>query len=119
MSTTDATVFDRNVIGFARGWALGWWRYRRCWARRMAACHLTVTYPDGVTETPALQRISLDVGAAAGVDRVRVRMLAGQCPDDWSNRGELLAAAFGVVRVRAFVSGPSLVDLIFWTEVTA
>ncbi|WP_216911310.1 hypothetical protein [Nocardia noduli] len=101
-------TFTRWVTDRARTRFLAWLRYRRRWTRMLSACGLQVTYGEQVA-TPRLA--SVRVGAFT--DRVTVRMLPGQCPDDYTGRTAHLAHAFGVLECRAVVVGPSTVELAF------
>ncbi|MGY4103718.1 hypothetical protein ACW2Q0_29780 [Nocardia sp. R16R-3T] len=101
-------MFERWVTRRARTRFLTWFRYRRRWVKLLTACHLSVTYDDG-TLVPRL--ISVEVGES--VDRLRVRMLAGQCPDDYENRVTHLAHAFGAQQCRATIVAPATVELTF------
>ncbi|RBO97074.1 hypothetical protein [Nocardia puris] len=101
-------MFERWVTSRARHRALAWWRYRRRWTRLLSACHLTISGQDRVL-VPRLLSVELGTGS----DRVRVRMLPGQCPADWENRTDHLAHAFGAAACRATITGPALVELAF------
>ncbi|MFC9434944.1 hypothetical protein [Nocardia sp. NPDC057030] len=90
-------------------WLLGWWRYGRCWARELTACHL-VTRTADVIAIP--ERLRVDVGT--DIDSVLARMLPGQCPADWHCRTLDLAAAFGADHCRAELVGPATVELLFY-----
>lgn len=100
-------TFERWITGRARSRFLTWWRYRRNWVRRMTACGLSMTRGDSVL-IPRLQ--SVQIGAS--VDRLRVRMLEGQCPDDYENRVSHLAHTFGARECRAVIVGPGLFELV-------
>ncbi|MBF6368909.1 hypothetical protein IU469_24785 [Nocardia puris] len=101
-------MFERWVTSRARHRALTWWRYRRRWTRLLTACHLTISDTDRVL-VPRLLSVELGTGS----DRVRVRMLPGQCPADWENRVEHLAHAFGAGACQATITGPAVVELAF------
>ncbi|MEV2226228.1 hypothetical protein AB0E01_41185 [Nocardia vinacea] len=101
-------TFERWITSRARTRFLAWFRYRRRWMRLMTACGLQAIYGDH-TATPRL--IGVRVGAFT--DRVTLRMLPGQCPDDYSSRTAHLAHAFGVLECRATIVGPSRVELAF------
>ncbi|WP_029893568.1 hypothetical protein [Nocardia brasiliensis] len=92
-----------------QGWLLGWWRYGRCWARGLTACHLTIHTADTVTVP---ERLRIDIGS--DIDSVLARMLPGQCPADWHGRTIDLAAAFGADHCRAELVGPATVELLFF-----
>lgn len=101
-------MFERWVTRRARARFLTWWRYRRRWARLMTACGLRMTYDNG-TMVPHL--LSVDIGETS--DRVQVRMLEGQCPNDYENRTEHLAHAFRAQQCRAVLAGPGIYELTF------
>lgn len=101
-------LFARWVTDRARSRFLTWWRYRRTWARLMKACHLTVT-DETRTRTPKL----VAVGIGMATDRVRVRMLEGQCPADYENRVDVIAHAFKADQCHASIVGPATVELVF------
>ncbi|WP_330233966.1 hypothetical protein OHA40_16830 [Nocardia sp. NBC_00508] len=101
-------MFERWVNRRARTRFLTWYRYRRRWAKLMAACHLTIDRDD----RRFIPRL-LDVEIGSAVDRVRVRMLEGHCPADFENRAEHLAHAFGAMECRATITGPGTVELAF------
>ncbi|MEV0709265.1 hypothetical protein [Nocardia aurea] len=105
---THPQTFERWITGRARSRFLTWFRYRRRWTRMLSACGLQVTYGEQIA-TPRLT--NAQVGAFT--DRVTLRMLPGQCPDDYTGRTAHLAHAFGVLECRAVVVGPSTVELAF------
>ncbi|MGW0250812.1 hypothetical protein ACWDYH_29690 [Nocardia goodfellowii] len=100
-------TFERWVTSRARTRLLGWWRYRLCWNSRMRACHLSITRDDRLF-IPPLKAVRIGSGA----DRLRVRMLDGQCPADYENRVDSLAHTFRVLECRATIVGPGLVELV-------
>ncbi|MFI7670827.1 hypothetical protein [Nocardia sp. NPDC049526] len=100
-------TFHRWITARARRRFLTWWRYKRTWTRRMIACHLSIDRGEH-TLVPPLR--SADIGDS--VDRLRVRMLEGHCPDDWENRVEHLAHAFGAEECRATIFGAGTVELV-------
>ncbi|WP_280256980.1 hypothetical protein [Nocardia abscessus] len=101
-------TFDRWVTRRARTRFLTWHRYRRRWAKLMAACHLSIDRGDR-TFIPRL--LGVEIGAAT--DRVRLRMLDGHCPADFENRVTHLAHAFGALDCRATITGPGTIELAF------
>ncbi|MGY1867293.1 hypothetical protein ACW9HK_19565 [Nocardia gipuzkoensis] len=101
-------MFERWVTHRAHVRFLTWFRYRRRWARLMAACHLSIDRGDR-TFIPRL--LGVQIGPAT--DRVRVRMLDGHCPADFENRVTHLAHAFGALDCRATITGPGTVELAF------
>lgn len=100
-------MFERWVTSRARARFLAWWRYRRLWTKRLHACHLTVRDDESV-RVPRL--VGVEIGET--LDRLRVRMLPGQCPDDYNNRVERIAHTFGAHACRATVAGPSVMELV-------
>jgi hypothetical protein len=101
-------MFERWITRRARARFLTWFRYRRRWAKLLQACNLTIDRDDA-TFVPRL--VGVQVGDAT--DRLQVRMLAGQCPDDYENRTAHLAHAFGALECRATIIGPGVVELAF------
>jgi hypothetical protein len=101
-------TFEQWITSRARTRFLAWFRYRRRWARLMDACHLSIIRDDN-TLVPRL--VSVAIGDT--VDRLRVRMLEGHCPDDWENRVEHLAHGFGALECRISIVSPALVELVF------
>ncbi len=100
--------FRRWITARARARFLAWFRYRRRWVRLLTACGLVVADGDRV-RVPRLH----DVWIGDCDDLVHVRMVAGHRPDDYSNRAEQLAHAFGAEECRVRVLGPGLVELNF------
>ncbi|WP_280256158.1 hypothetical protein [Nocardia wallacei] len=100
-------MFERWITSRARTRFLIWWRYRRHWASHLNACHLTVR-DDETVRVPRL--VAAEIGAT--VDRLTVRMLPGQCPDDYTNRVSPLAHTFGAQECRASVVGPGVLELV-------
>ncbi|AVH21217.1 hypothetical protein [Nocardia cyriacigeorgica] len=101
-------MFERWVTRRARTRFLTWWRYRLRWDRKLTACGLAVTKGES-TRVPRL--VSVAIGEFS--DRVRVRMLDGQCPADYDNRTSHLCHAFGALDCHASLAGPGLYDLTF------
>lgn len=81
--------------------------YRWRWSAAMGTAGLTVTL--GSSFVPPL----LKVRSALTVDRLLVRMLAGQTVDDYAAVADRLAQTFGAVdgRVRSVPGSPHLVEL--------
>ncbi|BCK53995.1 hypothetical protein [Nocardia wallacei] len=100
-------MFERWVTSRARTRFRAWRRYRWRWAARLHACHLTIR-DDEAVRVPRL--IGVQIGAT--VDRLRVRMLEGQCPEDYENRVERIAHTFGAQECRATVAGPGVMELV-------
>ena len=77
----------------------GWWRrtrvYQPGWEQGMAACGLSSKL-DGVRHLPTLERVR----STGAVDRLTVRMLAGQVLDDYASVADRLAQTFGAIDAR-------------------
>ncbi|GAB2923091.1 FtsK/SpoIIIE domain-containing protein [Micromonospora polyrhachis] len=121
-----------GVVLAVAGLCLGWWRwhpaswlrfgwfpvvarwrrlwvYRRGWASVMATCGLATAFA-GDRYVPQLLAVRCDRFG----DRVTVRMLPGQIPDDWGQAAERLAYAFRLREGRAKSTGrPDRVVLHF------
>ncbi|MBF6352963.1 hypothetical protein IU449_00105 [Nocardia higoensis] len=100
--------FHRWITDRARARFLAWFRYGRRWVPLLTACGLVVTDGDRV-RVPRLR----EVWIGDSDDLVHVRMVAGHRPDDYSDRAEQLAHAFGAEECRIRVLGPGLVELNF------
>ncbi|WP_030518985.1 hypothetical protein [Nocardia sp. NRRL WC-3656] len=101
-------TFERWITSRARHRAVSWWRYRRHWARLAIACHLGVRNIDGTMRAPRL----IGITTSSSVDRLRVRMLEGQCPVDYAERTSRIAHTFGALDCRAIIVGPGTVELV-------
>ncbi|MBF6356072.1 hypothetical protein IU449_16240 [Nocardia higoensis] len=101
-------TFERWITARARARFLALFRYRRRWVRLLTACQLVVLDGDRV-RVPRL----LEVSIGEADDLVRVRMVPGHRPDDYSDRADQLAHAFGAEECRVRVLGPGLVELNF------
>ena len=100
--------FDRLVWHRVRsGWRAGL-IYRWRWSAAMDTARLTITR-NGTEFVPPL----LKVRSTATVDRVLLRMLAGQTVEDYAAAADRLAQTFGAVagRVRSVPGKPHLVEL--------
>ncbi|WP_040806052.1 hypothetical protein [Nocardia concava] len=100
--------FRRWVIRRAEVRFLRWFRYRRRWVPRMKACGLTDRETDKLY-VPRLRAMTI----GEGIDRVRVRMLEGQSPEDYHTCAVRLAHTFGAHQCRAIDAGPRHVELVF------
>lgn len=100
--------FDRLVARTLRGWWRGSFVYRRRWSAAMETAGLTVTR-NGTAFVPPLLRLD----CTRSVDRVTVRMRAGQTLDDYAAVADRLAQTFGAVdcRVRSVPARPHHVQL--------
>ncbi|MFI7195807.1 hypothetical protein ACIBQ0_39325 [Nocardia nova] len=102
-------TFERWITSRARHRARAWWRYRRHWAKLAIACGLGVkNHYDGTVRAPRLTGVE----TSASLDRLRVRMLEGQCPEDYINRVSRIAHTFGALDCRATIVGPGTVELV-------
>ncbi|WP_280235814.1 hypothetical protein [Nocardia cyriacigeorgica] len=101
-------MFERWVTRRARTRFLAWWRYRVRWNRKLTACGLAIIDGDA-TRIPRL----LSVAIGEHSDRVRVRMLDGQCPADYDNRTSHLCHAFGALDCHADLLGRGVYELTF------
>lgn len=102
-------TFEQWITARARHRVRAWWRYRRRWAKLAVACGLGVkNYQDGTVRAPRLTGVE----TSASVDRLRVRMLEGQCPEDYTNRVSRIAHTFGALDCRATIVGPGTVELV-------
>jgi DNA segregation ATPase FtsK/SpoIIIE, S-DNA-T family len=114
-------VRHRWPDGFQR-WAylplLARWRgfsiYRHKWRSTMDFAGLNGLRRDGSQFEPVL----LSVKSTPHVDRLRVRMLAGQVVDDWGRVSDRLCQTFGSIdtRVRSVPSHPHEVECWFLTS---
>ncbi|MEV6274457.1 hypothetical protein [Nocardia sp. NPDC051832] len=102
-------TFERWLTGRIRFRALRWWRYTRRWDTLLTACNLTMP---GSNDTILVPRIK-DTQIGETIDRLAVKMLDGQCPDDYDNRLTKLAHAFGALECRSSIVGPGVMELAF------
>lgn len=102
--------FSRFVSRRVRSRFLSWFRYRRQWSARLDDCNLSAR--DDLGQAVKIPRLlGIEIGKAT--DTVRAAMLPGQCPDDWANRTDHLAHAFGAQECRVSITGPARVQLVF------
>jgi len=111
-----------------RGWWLRWAIYAPRMPRWLRACGLTVTDRDpGVSVQvnpfrktavkpkirPRSDQVPRVVGVRSGAswDEVRVRLVAGQTPEDFDTAARSLAVARGVARCQIRELGPNLVSI--------
>ena len=94
---------------------LSWWRrfavYSRKWPAAVEFGGLAKTNKAGTTFLPVLRRVK----STPTVDKVRVRMLAGQVVDDFGREAERLGQTFGSIdtRVRSVPGRPHDVECWF------
>jgi DNA segregation ATPase FtsK/SpoIIIE, S-DNA-T family len=89
--------------------ALGKWRrwhYQRHWAAVMTLARLAPGYQSTVL-VPVLRKVS----STRYTDRVLVRLVSGQCPDDYVARADSLAHGFAVLLCRVRTARPGWVIL--------
>jgi DNA segregation ATPase FtsK/SpoIIIE, S-DNA-T family len=96
------------------GWPWrGAWRqrlvYRRGWQPAMVTCGLAI-HVNGREFVPSLLRVT----SAGPVDQVRVRMLAGQVPEDYAQMSERLARTFGAAECRVRTDPRHRDRVILW-----
>ncbi|WP_245657712.1 FtsK/SpoIIIE domain-containing protein [Herbidospora mongoliensis] len=102
-----------HAFGRWVGWPLvAWWRwvwvYRRKWQSVMVMAGLSGNF-GGRLYLPDLVRVRCD----ARCDTVRVRMLAGQAVEQFTDHAPNLSNGFGAPRVRITSPKPGWVTLIF------
>jgi S-DNA-T family DNA segregation ATPase FtsK/SpoIIIE len=100
--------FARLVTGPVRArWRR--WHYKRDWPAVMTVAGLAVHYRSHLL-LPQLGRVS----ATSHVDRLEVRLVAGQSPADFAARADNLAHGFGAesCRIRAAAPGTVVVELV-------
>ncbi|WP_297776485.1 hypothetical protein [Mycobacterium sp.] len=100
--------FARYVFMPVRDRAMGWWRYERGWAELRDVHGLTRTVPNGA-RVPRLRRVHV----TSVMDRLEVKLLAGQATADWAVRAEAFRHALGARMVRVSSPRPGCV----WLEV--
>jgi DNA segregation ATPase FtsK/SpoIIIE, S-DNA-T family len=105
---TQPAWFARLVATPVRDW-WRWWFYRRRWKPAMTLAGLAPEYR-GRVMLPELGRVH----AAGSVDLVRVGLVTGQAPAEFTARAENLAHAFEarLCRVRGITPGMLLLELV-------
>lgn len=106
-------VFDRRVARVLRSRWRRWRIYRWRWQASMDTAGLN-RHSGGAEYLPVLGRVA----STPTVDRVRVRMLAGQTVDDWAAVAPRLCQTFGSqeCRVRSVRRRPHELELWFVTR---
>jgi DNA segregation ATPase FtsK/SpoIIIE, S-DNA-T family len=101
--------FTRWVAAPARGKWRAWWCYRRRWEAVMNVADLAPWYRGRIL-MPVLGKVV----ATRYVDRVRVRLVSGQCADDFAKRADNLAHGFGALlcRIRLARSGALVLEFV-------
>ncbi|NEE02069.1 FtsK/SpoIIIE domain-containing protein [Phytoactinopolyspora halotolerans] len=100
--------FTRFVANPFRSRVRGAWVYRRRWRSAMHLCELSKGW-GAERYAPHVIRVRCDAFA----DRVRVKLLPGQCPSDLDGKTEALASTFGALGCRVQVDKPGVVWLVF------
>jgi S-DNA-T family DNA segregation ATPase FtsK/SpoIIIE len=105
---TRPELFARFVTGPVRD-ARRYWVYRRHWHAVMTISGLAPLYQGRV-----LIPVLASVHAGGSVDRVTVKLVSGQSPDDFADRAEGLAHGLGVhlARVRPLAPGLIVLELV-------
>ncbi|MGD9531009.1 FtsK/SpoIIIE domain-containing protein [Pseudonocardia sp.] len=123
-------VFEPWVGLHLRSWWQRWTLYAPRASRWFRACGLTVPDPDtGITvqvnpfrktairpkPQPRADQLPRIVGVRSGAswDEVRVRLVAGQTPEEYDQAARALAVARGVARCQVREIGPRLVSIDF------
>jgi DNA segregation ATPase FtsK/SpoIIIE, S-DNA-T family len=101
--------FTRWVTAPMRGRWRAWWCYRRRWAAVMNVADLAPWYRGRIL-MPVLGRVT----ATRYTDRVQVRLVSGQCADDFAKRADNLAHGFGALlcRIRTARSGALVLEFV-------
>jgi DNA segregation ATPase FtsK/SpoIIIE, S-DNA-T family len=101
--------FTRWMTAPARGKWRAWWCYRRRWAAVMNVADLAPWYRGRIL-VPVLGKVT----ATKYTDRVAVRLVSGQCADDFSKRADNLAHGFGAMlcRIRSAKSGALVLEFV-------
>jgi S-DNA-T family DNA segregation ATPase FtsK/SpoIIIE len=102
--------FERLVGRRLRSWWAGWWVYQRRWKATMAMSGLTKRYRLR-EHTPKIRKVV----STRWCDRVLVRLLLGQCTEDYERAAPELAHAFGARSCRVKEDRPARVWLEFTT----
>jgi S-DNA-T family DNA segregation ATPase FtsK/SpoIIIE len=103
------SAFGRWVTAPARGRWRAWWCYRRRWAAVMNVADLAPWYRGRIL-VPVLGKVT----ATRYTDRVAVRLVSGQCADDFAKRADNLAHGFGAMlcRIRSARSGALVLEFV-------
>jgi DNA segregation ATPase FtsK/SpoIIIE, S-DNA-T family len=101
--------FTRFVAAPARGKWRAWWCYRRRWEAVMNVADLAPWYRGRIL-MPVLGRVT----ATRYTDRVSVRLVSGQCAEDFAKRADNLAHGFGAMlcRIRTARSGALVLEFV-------
>jgi DNA segregation ATPase FtsK/SpoIIIE, S-DNA-T family len=103
------SAFTRWVTAPMRGKWRAWWCYRRRWEAVMNVADLAPWYRGRIL-MPVLGKVT----ATRYVDRVQVRLVSGQCADDFAKRADNLAHGFGAMlcRIRSAKSGALVLEFV-------
>jgi hypothetical protein len=101
--------FTRWVAAPARGKWRAWWCYRRRWEAVMNVADLAPWYRGRIL-MPVLGKVA----ATRYTDRVAVRLVSGQCMEDFAKRADNLAHGFGamICRIRSARSGALVLEFV-------
>jgi len=95
--------WNRHVAGPTRArWRR--WHYKRSWTSVMTISRLAVYYR-GRLLLPLLGPVT----TTSYLDRLHVRLVSGQSPDDFADRADNLAHGFGALACRIRTAGPGAV----------
>jgi DNA segregation ATPase FtsK/SpoIIIE, S-DNA-T family len=103
------SAFTRFVAAPVRGKWRAWWCYRRRWEAVMNVADLAPWYRGRIL-MPVLGKVT----ATRYTDRVAVRLVSGQCADDFAKRADNLAHGFGALlcRIRTAKSGAVVLEFV-------
>jgi DNA segregation ATPase FtsK/SpoIIIE, S-DNA-T family len=101
--------FTRYLAAPVRGKWRAWWCYRRRWEAVMNVADLAPWYRGRIL-MPVLGKVT----ATRYTDRVAVRLVSGQCADDFAKRADNLAHGFGalICRIRSAKSGAIVLEFV-------
>jgi S-DNA-T family DNA segregation ATPase FtsK/SpoIIIE len=100
--------FDRAVSWRVRGSLRAWVVYGWRWRSALTMADLADTF-DGRAYVPKLRRVQSN----RHIDRLTVRLLRGQHPDDFGKRADMLAHTFGKLACQVRIAGPGRIYLDF------
>jgi S-DNA-T family DNA segregation ATPase FtsK/SpoIIIE len=103
------SAFTRWVTAPMRGRWRAWWCYRRRWEAVMNVAGLAPWYRGRIL-VPVLGKVA----ATRYTDRVAVRLVSGQCAEDFAQRADNLAHGFGalICRIRSAKSGALVLEFV-------
>jgi S-DNA-T family DNA segregation ATPase FtsK/SpoIIIE len=100
--------FDRAICWRVRGSLRAWVVYGWRWRSAMTMADLADVF-DGADYVPRLRRVRSN----RHIDRLTVRLLRGQHPDDYGKRADVLAHTFGKLACQVRIAGPGRIYLDF------